>query len=71
MLDGLHAADAARDIDRLGDIRLRAHEAAQLKPAFESFDVDLGGFQRRFIECEYKIENQQWPATTAEITQRA
>jgi hypothetical protein len=50
ILDGHHARDAARDLDRLVNIRLGIDEAAQLHHPFEGFDIDLSRTQRRLIE---------------------
>lgn len=50
ILDRLYSLDAARKFNRFALIANGVDETAQLDDAFEGFDVDLGRFQRGFIE---------------------
>ena len=50
ILDRLHATDAACHRNRFVNIGTGFHEAAQLNPALEGFNVDLGGAQVRFFQ---------------------
>src|SRR5512132_3190373 len=50
ILDGLDTRDAAGNLDRIVDVRLRTDEATQLHHTLEGFDVDFRGFQCRFVE---------------------
>jgi hypothetical protein len=50
IFDGRHPLDATGHLDRLVDISTGIDEAAQLNRSLEGFDVDLGRFQRRFVE---------------------
>ena len=45
VLDRLHARDAARNLDRLVDVRLGTDEAAQLHHALEGLHVDFRGLE--------------------------
>jgi hypothetical protein len=50
ILDGRHALDAACNLNCFVFIGAETHKTARLDHTLESFNVDFGGFQSRFVE---------------------